>query len=109
MEWITAALAADVMGTPAWTWVVFFTTVLALLVLDLGVLQRRMAAIGVRQSLLLSAFYISAGLLFGAWIWFGCARAGQPTITARHVLPGDRTDIRRAAVAEALAMLAARL
>ncbi len=42
-------------------------------------------------------------------VWFGCARAGHPTITARHVLPGDRTDIRRAAVAEALALLAARL
>ena len=82
MEWITAALAADVMGTPAWTWVVFFTTVLALLVLDLGVLQRRMAAIGVRQSLLLSAFYISAGLLFGAWIWFDQgAQSGMEYLT----------------------------
>jgi len=42
-------------------------------------------------------------------VWFGCARAGQPTVTARHVFPGDRTDVRRATVAEALAMLAARL
>ena len=38
-------------------------------------------------------------------VWFGCAREGQPTITARHIFPGDRTDIRRATVAEALAML----
>lgn len=38
-------------------------------------------------------------------VWFGCARAGEPTVTARHVFPGDRTDIRRATVAEALAML----
>lgn len=38
-------------------------------------------------------------------VWFGCARAGQPTITARRIFAGDRTDIRRATVAEALAML----
>jgi nicotinamide-nucleotide amidase len=39
-------------------------------------------------------------------VWFGCARAGGTTVTARHVFPGDRTAIRRATVAEALAMLA---
>ena len=38
-------------------------------------------------------------------VWFGCARDGQPTITAHHIFPGDRTAIRRATVAEALAML----
>ncbi len=38
-------------------------------------------------------------------VWFGCARAGGITVTARHVFPGDRTAIRRATVAEALAML----
>jgi nicotinamide-nucleotide amidase len=38
-------------------------------------------------------------------VWFGCARAGRPTVTARHVFPGNRTAIRRAAVAEALRML----
>ena len=69
MEWINVAIAADVMGKPAWVWLVFIGIVLTLLVLDLGVLQKRMTAIGVRQSLLLSAFYIGAGLLFGAWIW----------------------------------------
>jgi nicotinamide-nucleotide amidase len=42
-------------------------------------------------------------------VWFGCARAGGPTVTARHVFPGDRTAIRRATVAEALAMLDARI
>lgn len=42
-------------------------------------------------------------------VWFGCARAGQPTVTARQVLAGDRAAVRRATVAQALAMLAARL
>lgn len=41
--------------------------------------------------------------------WFGCARAGQPTVSARHVFAGDRTAVRRAMVAEALEMLGARL
>ncbi len=42
-------------------------------------------------------------------VWFGCARAGAPTVTARHVFPGDRTDIRRATVAVAVAMLESRI
>jgi nicotinamide-nucleotide amidase len=35
-------------------------------------------------------------------VWFGCARAGRPTVTESHILPGDRTEIRRATVARAL-------
>ncbi len=42
-------------------------------------------------------------------MWLGCARAGRPTIVARHDFAGDRSAIRRRAVAEALAMLGARL
>ena len=70
MEWIAAAGFADVMGKPAWVWLLFVVIVLTLLVLDLGVLQKRVREIGVRQSLMLSAFYISAGLAFGGWIWW---------------------------------------
>ena len=69
MDWINATLVVDVLGKPAWVWLLFVGIVLTLLVFDLGVLQKRMRTIGVRQSLMLSAFYISAGLLFGAWIW----------------------------------------
>ena len=42
-------------------------------------------------------------------VWLGCARRGGETVAARHVFPGDRASVRHAAVAEALAMLAARL
>ncbi len=70
MEWIAAAGFADVMGKPAWVWLLFVGIVLTLLVLDLGVLQKRVREIGVRQSLILSAFYIGAGLAFGGWIWW---------------------------------------
>ncbi len=38
-------------------------------------------------------------------VWFGCVRTGRPARTQRHVFPGDRTEIRRATVAEALRLL----
>jgi nicotinamide-nucleotide amidase len=40
-------------------------------------------------------------------VWFGLARRGEAAQTEHHVFPGDRTAIRRATVARALAMLAA--
>ena len=40
-------------------------------------------------------------------VWFGCARRGRDTITLRHVFPGDRTEVRRATVAEALRLVGA--
>jgi tellurite resistance protein TerC len=58
------------LGKPVWTWLVFLAIVLALLVFDLGVLHKEDHEIGVRESLMLSGFYITAGLLFGAWVWW---------------------------------------
>ena len=63
------------LGTPAWMWVLFIAVVLALLAFDLGVLHRDDRAIGVRESLRLSAFYIGAGLLFGGWVWHSLGQA----------------------------------
>ncbi|WP_374539561.1 TerC family protein [Chitinimonas taiwanensis] len=57
------------LGKPAWMWIAFLAMVLALLVFDLGVLNRKNQEIGAVQSLKLSAFYIAAGLLFGLWVW----------------------------------------
>ncbi len=58
-----------VMGKPAWMWAIFMTIVVILLALDLGLFHRKAREIGVRESLLLSAFYITIGLAFGAWVW----------------------------------------
>ncbi len=58
------------LGTPAWLWLAFLGIVVALLVLDLGVLHRKEREIGVRESLAMSAFYITMGLAFGAWVWW---------------------------------------
>ncbi len=62
-------LGTMVMGTPAWMWATFLAVVVALVVFDLGVLHKKDEEIGVKASLKLSAFYITAGLLFGLWVW----------------------------------------
>ncbi|MBM5573376.1 TerC family protein [Deefgea sp. CFH1-16] len=58
------------LGQPVWLWLSFIAIVLTLLIFDLGVLHKQDHEIGVRESLKLSAFYITAGLLFGGWVWW---------------------------------------
>ena len=60
---------AEFFGTATWLWLIFITIVTGLLVFDLGVLHREQREIGVKESLLLSAGYITVGLLFGLWVW----------------------------------------
>ena len=66
----SAFLFSDFLGTPAWIWLPFLAIVIALLVLDLGVFHRKEREIGVRESLMMSAFYIVLGLSFGGWVWW---------------------------------------
>ncbi|MES2491719.1 MAG: TerC family protein [Pseudomonadota bacterium] len=66
MEFLTAMW----LGTPAWFWLVFLFLVLALTVFDLGVLHREDRALGIRESLVLTAGYIGIALAFGVWVWF---------------------------------------
>ncbi len=70
MDTLIPFFAADFLGKPVWVWLTFAGVVVALLAFDLGVLHKGDAEIGVRESLLLSTGYISAGLLFGAWVWW---------------------------------------
>jgi tellurite resistance protein TerC len=63
-------LYADFLGTATWMWLVFIAIVLSLLALDLGVLHKETKEIGIRESLLMSAFYIAIGLAFGGWIYY---------------------------------------
>jgi len=58
------------LGKPLWMWLGFIAIVIALLALDLGVLHRKAKEIGVKESLLMSAFYIALGLAFGGWVWW---------------------------------------
>ena len=63
-------LYIDWLGKPAWMWLGFLSIVAVLLALDLGVLHRKHTEIGVRESLVLSAGYITLGLLFGGAVWW---------------------------------------
>jgi len=62
-------LFADWLGTPAWFWLAFIGLVVALTAFDLGVLHKEDKAMGIGESLRLTAFYITIALAFGAWVW----------------------------------------
>ncbi|GAD61273.1 TerC family protein [Aquipseudomonas alcaligenes] len=70
MSTLETFLLADFLGTATWLWLSFFAVVIALLAFDLGVLHRDEREIGVKESLMLSAGYISMGLLFSVWVFF---------------------------------------
>lgn len=38
--------------------------------IDLGIFHRKDHEIGIKESLILSSFYITIALLFGAWVWY---------------------------------------
>jgi tellurite resistance protein TerC len=63
-------LLADWLGKPVWMWIGFHVIVAVLLAFDLGVLQKKTGDLGVKESLMLSAFYVTLGLLFGVWVWW---------------------------------------
>jgi tellurite resistance protein TerC len=74
--------ALTLFGTPLWLWFVFGGVVLALLALDLGVLHGRDRAIGVKESLWLSAGYVGVALVFAAWLsWHLGAESGMAFLT----------------------------
>jgi tellurite resistance protein TerC len=62
-------LTADLLGTPAWFWLVFAAIVAGLTAFDLGVLHREDKEMGIGESLKLTAFYIAVAMAFGAWVW----------------------------------------
>jgi tellurite resistance protein TerC len=59
-----------VAGHEFWIWPMFFGIVILLLVLDLGVLNKKDHEIEMAESLRLSVLYIGAGCLFGGWVWW---------------------------------------
>jgi tellurite resistance protein TerC len=64
-------LFIELVGKPLWLWLAFFGIVFLLLAFDLGVLHRDTEKeIGVRESLMLSAFYIAMGVAFGGFVWW---------------------------------------
>ena len=73
IEWLTK---------PLWLWFAFFGIVITLLALDLGVLHKENREIGVKESLLLTAGYITVGMIFGGWVWWYLGdQAGKEFVT----------------------------
>jgi tellurite resistance protein TerC len=70
MDFMLEFLSSDFMGKEAWVWLLFVGIVIGLLVLDLGVLHKDSHEIGVKESLWMSAGYITVALIFGGWIWW---------------------------------------
>lgn len=67
-------LFSSFMGKDLWLWLVFIAIVILLLVLDLGVFHKDQHEIGIKESFLLSSFYIGISFIFGAWIWYQLGR-----------------------------------
>lgn len=70
MTMIDEILFTNFMDKPGWMWLAFISIVFVLLVLDLGLFHRDNHEIGVRESFLLSTFYIVISLLYGGWVWY---------------------------------------
>jgi tellurite resistance protein TerC len=80
-EWLTK---------PVWLWLSFLAVVAVLLAFDLGVLHRKTKEIEVKESLLLSAFYIGLGLAYSGFVWWAFEDAFQKAgpAEAATMLPG---------------------
>lgn len=69
-ELLAGVLGSPWLGTPVWMWLAFLGIVFVLLAVDLGIVNRDQHEIGVKESLTLSAVYITLGLAFGGWVWW---------------------------------------
>ena len=70
MDTLLQFLHSPFLGKAVWIWLLFIGVVVTLLAFDLGVLHKDDKEIEVKESLFLSAGYISVALLFGVWVWW---------------------------------------
>jgi tellurite resistance protein TerC len=57
------------LGHEVWMWALFLGIVLVLMALDLGVMNKKNHAIGVKESLRTTAGYMVLASIFGGWVW----------------------------------------
>lgn len=60
----------DFLGKSVWIWLLFISLVSTLLFLDLGVLHSKAKTISIKESLIMSGFYIGIAIVFGFWIMY---------------------------------------
>jgi tellurite resistance protein TerC len=70
MATLTSMLASSWLGMPVAIWLGFVTFVALLVAVDLGIFQRLSHEIGVRESFLLSSFFVALGLGFSVVVWW---------------------------------------
>lgn len=69
-------------GKPVWMWALFLSLIASLLVLDLGLFNRKATEISFKKSLFLSGFYISIAFVFGVFVWIYLSpQSGQDFFT----------------------------
>ncbi|WP_413207903.1 TerC/Alx family metal homeostasis membrane protein [Rhodospirillum sp. A1_3_36] len=87
---ILDVLLVPVLDKPLWMWASFLALIALLLLLDLGVLNRKAHVISIRESLWQSAFYVAFALAYGAAVWwFMGADAGMRYLTAYFAVPRE--------------------
>jgi tellurite resistance protein TerC len=64
-----AFLNAQIVGQSVGLWLGFFGLISALLVLDLGILNRKDRVIEPKESLIYTAVYVMLACVFGVWLW----------------------------------------
>lgn len=60
----------DFLGAPLWFWALFAAVIIAVLIFDLGYLNRRVRILSLGQSLALTTSYTALAALFGLGVWF---------------------------------------
>ncbi len=70
MEIFSALIDSQFLGQPASLWLIFMGVIVTLLVLDLGVLNKKDHVIEASESLRLAGIYVAIALLFGVWLWW---------------------------------------
>lgn len=69
MDTLISFLSAELLGQTRGMWFGFLLIVMTLLVLDLGVLNKKDEVISAKKSMLYAAGYAALASLFGAWVW----------------------------------------
>ncbi len=70
MEILLSLLQFPLFGVASGFWALFFAIVIALIVFDLGVLNKANEEMSFSHSVKLTIFYIGCAVLFGIWVWF---------------------------------------
>lgn len=68
-------LDTQLIGQSIGVWLSFFAMITFLLVLDLGVLNRKDKVIETKESLIYTGFYVLLACLFGVWLWSNMGQA----------------------------------